>query len=79
VMSTIKAAIYCLMTTDTYKDAVVKAVNMGSDTDTTAAVAGGLAGIYYGFDNIPESWRQQLARSKDIYDLGTRLAIATKS
>ena len=38
---------------DNYKDAVLKAVNLGEDTDTVAAICGGLAGIYYGFDEIP--------------------------
>lgn len=32
------------------------AVNLGDDTDTIAAIAGGLAGIYYGYDCIPEEW-----------------------
>ena len=42
--------------TDNYKDAVLKAVNLGEDTDTTAAICGGLAGIYYGYDEIPIDW-----------------------
>ena len=37
---------------DNYKDTVLQAVNLGSDTDTTAAVVGGLAGIYYGLNDI---------------------------
>lgn len=76
VVSTLKAAVYCVLTTSSYKEAVIKAVNMGDDTDTTAAVAGGLAGLYYGFESIPEKWRNELARSNDIYDLCTRLAAA---
>lgn len=40
--SKLSAAMWCLLTTDNYRDCILKAVNLGSDTDTTAAVAGGL-------------------------------------
>ena len=43
-------------------DAVLKAVNIGEDTDTNAAICGGLAGIYYGFDSIPVDWTNQINR-----------------
>lgn len=69
VLYTLEASIWCLLTTDTYKDSVLKAVNLGEDTDTTAAVTGGLAGICYGFESIPAEWINQLARAKDINDL----------
>jgi ADP-ribosylglycohydrolase len=54
------------LTTDNYKDAVLKAVNLGEDTDTTAAVTGGLAGLLYGLDNIPSNWINQIAKHDDI-------------
>lgn len=74
VLHTLEASIWCLLTTDNYKDAVLKAVNLGSDTDTTGAVTGGLAGLLYGLDNIPENWIQQIARYDDIENLAERLA-----
>ena len=43
-----------------------RAVNLGEDTDTTAAVAGGLAGLYYGEESIPTEWLDVLARREDI-------------
>lgn len=49
VLDTLRAALWCLTTTSSYAECVLKAVNLGSDTDTTAAVAGALAGIVYGF------------------------------
>lgn len=73
VLHTLEASIWCLLTTENYKDAVLKAVNLGEDTNTTAAVIGGLAGLLYGFENIPESWINQIARKEDIMDLGERL------
>jgi ADP-ribosylglycohydrolase len=48
---------------------VLKAVNLGHDTDTTAAVTGGLAGLLYGFDGIPSEWINSLARKSDIEEL----------
>jgi ADP-ribosylglycohydrolase len=45
VVHTLEASIWSFMTTDNYKDAVLKAVNLGKDTDTTGAVTGGLAGL----------------------------------
>jgi ADP-ribosylglycohydrolase len=75
VLHTLKASIWCLLTTDTYKDAVLKAVNLGEDTDTTAAVTGGLAGLLYGYENIPATWLALLARRTDIEDLAGRVAV----
>ncbi|MDO8898757.1 MAG: ADP-ribosylglycohydrolase family protein, partial [Bacteroidales bacterium] len=57
-----------------YKKAVLKAVNLGEDTDTTAAVTGGLTGLLYGFDKIPSNWIKQIARKNDIENLAIRLA-----
>ena len=73
VLHTLEASIWCLLKTDTYKDAVLKAVNLGEDTDTTACVTGGLAGILYGCANIPENWLNLLARQTDIEELAGRL------
>ena len=56
VINTFESVIYCLKNTDNYRDAVLKAVNLGDDTDTVGAICGGLAGIYYGYDAIPVDW-----------------------
>jgi len=76
VMNTLKASMYCFLTTENYADAVLMAVNLGDDSDTTAAVTGGLAGLYYGFESIPEKWINEIKRSNDIKDLCDRLAKA---
>lgn len=74
VIETIEASVWCLLTTKNYKDAVLRAVNLGHDTDTTAAVTGGLAGLLYGFDGIPKEWVEKLARVEDIEGLVGSLA-----
>ena len=73
VVHTLEASIWCILKTDNYKDAVLLAVNLGNDTDTTACVTGGLAGIIYGLDDIPKSWKETLLKRQDIEDLATRL------
>jgi ADP-ribosylglycohydrolase len=47
---------------------------LGEDSDTTAAITGGLAGLIYGYQSIPEKWLILLARNEDIKDLGERMA-----
>jgi ADP-ribosylglycohydrolase len=76
VADTLKAAIWCFLTTDNYRDAVLKAVNLGGDTDTTAAVTGGLAGLYYGFgeSGIPQDWIGKLAGVQIILGTADRIA-----
>ncbi|TAE21939.1 MAG: ADP-ribosylglycohydrolase family protein [Cytophagales bacterium] len=76
VLHTLEASLWCLLTTDTYAQAVLKAVNLGKDTDTTGCVTGGLAGMYYGWQTIPESWTNLIARREDIVDLADRLYLA---
>ena len=74
VLHSLEASFWCFLNSDSYKKTVLKAVNLGEDTDTTGAIAGGLAGIYYGIENIPEKWIDNLARSNDIEDLAYRLS-----
>jgi ADP-ribosyl-[dinitrogen reductase] hydrolase len=74
VLDTLEASLWCFLNSSSYAEAVLKAVNLGFDTDTTAAVTGGLAGIYYGVEGIPSEWFEQIARKNDIIDLANRLA-----
>ena len=76
VVDTLEAAVWCLMTTDNYKDCVLKAVNLGDDTDTVAAIACGLAGALYGYDSIPEEWRNTLIKREYIEELCERASKA---
>ena len=69
VIQTLEASIWCLLTSDTYEDAVLKAVNLGGDTDTTGAVTGGLAGLFYGYAAIPKSWIMPILKKEEIDEL----------
>ncbi len=68
-ISSLEASIWCLLNNENYKDTVLAAVNLGYDTDTTACIVGGLAGIYYGFEEIPSDWIEELAKLDYIYDI----------
>jgi ADP-ribosyl-[dinitrogen reductase] hydrolase len=73
VIHTLEAAVWCLLNTDDYATAVLKAANLGDDTDTTAAVTGGIAALLYGWQTIPRPWLTTLARLKGIEELADRL------
>ncbi len=66
VVDTLEAALWCLLTTDSYRACVLKAVNLGEDTDTVGAVAGGLAAALYGAAAIPTEWLDTLQGSDEI-------------
>lgn len=66
VLDSIKASIWCFINTDSYRDCVLKAVNLGKDTDTTAAIVGALAGVYYTESAIPTEWIRVIGRSESI-------------
>ena len=51
----------------TYEETVKAAISLGEDTDTTACIAGGIAGLKFGLKSIPERWRENL-RGSDIYE-----------
>ncbi|WP_143883060.1 ADP-ribosylglycohydrolase family protein [Chryseobacterium binzhouense] len=73
VLHSLEASLWCFLNSENYAEAVLKAVNLGEDTDTTGAITGGIAGIYYGFESIPKEWIDVLARKEDIETLCERL------
>lgn len=72
-VESLEAALWCLETTGSFKEAVLKAVNLGDDADTTGAICGQLAGARYGVDGIPAKWVEQLAMSEAIVERAVKL------
>ncbi len=70
VVDTLEAAVWCALATDNYRDCILKAVNLGLDTDSIGAVAGSLAGLLYGFEGIPEDWRNSLLKKEYFEEIG---------
>ena len=75
VVESLESAFWCFWRTNNFQDCVLLAANLGDDADTTAAVAGQLAGAFYGESGIPASWLQKLAMAKEIRLLAEQLAL----
>ena len=69
VVDSLEACIWVLLQSENYKDAIIGAINLGDDTDTIAAITGGLAGIIYGYDFIPKEWLEKIARIEYLEDI----------
>ena len=61
------------MSTDNFRDCILAAANLGDDADTTAAVAGQLAGAYYGLTGIPDTWVKRVAWGTQIISMADQL------
>ncbi len=72
VVHTLEAAVWNLITTSDYRECIIQTVNLGGDADTVGAVAGGLAGLYYGYESIPEEWLSALVRREWIEEMCRR-------
>lgn len=66
VLSSLEAALWCVLHSTSLKECLLKAVNLGRDTDTIAAIAGGLAGTAYGKEAVPAEWRDVIAKKEMI-------------
>jgi ADP-ribosyl-[dinitrogen reductase] hydrolase len=73
VIGCLEAALWCFLNTDSYREAILLAANLGDDADTTAAVCGQLAGAYYGATQIPAGWLERLSLRAEITTLADRL------
>ena len=73
VLQTLEAALWSFHRTTTFEDAILDAVNLGEDADTTGAVCGQIAGAYYGVNGISAKWREQLAMGAEIENMASRL------
>ncbi len=73
VLDTLKAALCCFLSTQSFEEALVEAVNLGGDTDTVGAVCGAMAGAHYGIEAIPQKWEGLLQGREEMLDLASRI------
>ena len=59
-MDGLAMALHVLYTTNNFKDAILKAVNLCGDADSVGSIVGQIAGAYYGLDSIPEDWKNKI-------------------
>lgn len=69
VVDTLEASIWCAHNSNNYKNSVLKAVNLGDDTDTVGAVTGSITGLLYGYENIPQNWKTKLKNKEYLMDV----------
>lgn len=72
-LTTLGVALWAWLTSETFEMSIERAIRLGSDTDTFAAVTGAITGSYYGIDKIPNVWKAGVLRSEYIQQLGERL------
>jgi len=73
VIEVLESSIWFFLNKNSYEKSILSIINMGHDTDTSAAITGALAGIYYGQKGIPDFWIASIARLEDIIELGDKL------
>jgi ADP-ribosyl-[dinitrogen reductase] hydrolase len=73
VVESLEAALWCFARTESYEKAVLMAVNLGNDADTTAAICGQVAGAYYGMSGIPQTWNSRIVRGRQIKLMAEKL------
>ena len=66
VIDTLEASLWAFFTTSTFEEGALKAVNLGGDADTIGAIYGGIAGAYYGVENIPQTWISRLESHETV-------------
>ena len=74
MVETLRAAVWCVLQARSFEEAVVLAVNLGNDSDTTGAVTGALAGALFGERGIPSRWLEKLADRERLLAAADRLA-----
>ena len=79
VVDCLEAALWAFHNSTAFKDGALLAVNLGDDADTTGAVYGQLAGVFYGARGIPAAWTERLAKCDLLVDLAERLLAMAES
>ena len=75
VVDTLICSLWCFINTVTFEEAVCEAVNLCGDADTIGAITAGLAGVYYGFEKIPERWKDKILVKDKLMEIAERLGL----
>lgn len=78
VVDTLEAVIWSLINSSNFNETIIKAINLGEDTDTIGACVGGLVGIYYGIENINQKWKDEILRYDYIINMCKEFEISIK-
>jgi ADP-ribosylglycohydrolase len=69
----LEASFWCVGNSNSFEDAVTKAINLGGNSDTLGAVVGQLAGAVYGLEAIPVRWYDQLLQIEKLTDVAMQM------
>lgn len=78
VVESLESALWCFIYTDSFESCILAAANLGNDADTTAAIAGQMAGAFYGHSKIRQDWLDALFQHTEIVNLADALYMASK-
>lgn len=73
VVDSLQCALWCVINNSSAEEIICEAVNMYGDPDTIGAIAGGLAGVFYGYENIPKRWRDKILVKDTLIDISKKL------
>ena len=73
IKDTLDTVFWVILNSNSYKEAIIGAINMGGDTDTIGAITGSIAGILYGFEAIPHKWLQKMKRLDYLENMAQKL------
>jgi ADP-ribosyl-[dinitrogen reductase] hydrolase len=75
VVDTLQTVFHNFFRSRSFEECIINTVNQGGDADTTGAIAGGLAGAYYGLEEIPRRWQKKMDRRvlTELADLAVQL------
>lgn len=73
VVDTLQCALWCFINNDNVEDIICEAVNLYGDPDTIGAIAGGLAGVYYGYRSIPERWKEKILVKEKLKNIAEKI------
>lgn len=69
IVDTLESVFYTILNNNNYKDSIIESVNLGGDTDTIGAITGSIAGILYGYENIPKEWLDKIPKQDYLNNL----------
>ena len=69
VIDTLESCIWCFLTTNNYKEAILKAINLGGDADTIGAITGSIAGLYYKENILKDKWCNSIINLEEILNI----------
>lgn len=72
VIDSLEASLWVILNTESFKQAIIGSINLGEDTDTIGAITGSMAGIIYGYEEIPDIWLDKLKKKNYLIKLSMK-------